>query len=160
MNMNSKDIKTIVFFDGQCGLCSKEIRFFKKLDAKKRIEWVDVNEDVELLHALGITYEQAMRKMHVLDNQGILRRGADAFLALWSELPYFKAITSLIHFSRTSYLLDRAYNGFADWRYRKRSGAQDAATVACALSGQHNLPSRRESTWIRKGLQIEQGRMK
>jgi predicted DCC family thiol-disulfide oxidoreductase YuxK len=144
--MNAKNLKTIAFFDGRCSLCSKEIRFFKKLDATKRIEWIDINEDVELLHALGITYEQAMLRMHVLDKRGILRRGAHAFLALWSELPYFKVIASLVYLSRTSYLLDKAYNEFADWRFKKRSGAQDGAAVACALPGQHDLPGRHELT--------------
>jgi len=140
--MNSKDPKTIVFFDGQCGLCSKEIRLFKKLDTDGRIEWLDINEDVELLHALGITYEQAMRRLHVLDHRGILRQGAYAFLALWSELPFFNIIASLVYFSRTSTLLDKAYNGFADWRYKKRSGAHSPAETTRALSD-HHKPSGR-----------------
>ncbi len=140
--MNAKNLKTIAFFDGQCGLCSKEIRFFKKLDATKRIEWIDINEDVELLHALGITYEQAMRRLHVLDHRGILRQGACAFLALWSELPFFNIIARLVYFSRTSALLEKAYLRFADWRYEKRRGAHGPAETTCDLSDRHKPSGR------------------
>ena len=35
--------KTKVFYDGNCKVCSKEINFYKKLDKKKTIEWVNIH---------------------------------------------------------------------------------------------------------------------
>ena len=35
--------KTIkVYFDGNCGLCSKEINYYRKIDKKNIFEWVNI----------------------------------------------------------------------------------------------------------------------
>lgn len=57
-----------VLYDGQCPLCVTEISLMKKLNKKENtVKFVDItigeyNPDDHL----GITYQQAMGKMHVI----------------------------------------------------------------------------------------------
>ena len=121
--MENPNVGAIVFFDGGCNLCSREIRYYRKLDRQERISWQDITRDTTLLEAFGISPEDAMRRFHVLDSQGVMRTGAPAFLALWEELPGFRLLPGLFYKCRLVSALDWLYNRFADWRYSSRSGA-------------------------------------
>ncbi|MFC1681052.1 thiol-disulfide oxidoreductase DCC family protein [Pseudomonadota bacterium] len=120
--------RTVVFFDGGCPLCSKEIRHYARLDREDRMEWIDISKDRDLLAAFGITYEQAMRRLHVLDRNGVLVDGARAFLAIWSELPRYRVLSRLVYAFRALNALEAAYSRFADRRYASR-----CRTIACSV---------------------------
>jgi len=85
-----------------------------------RVESVDINADRRLLDALGVNHDQAMKRMHVLGADGVLRDGAMAFVVLWSALPYYRVLARLICVTRTAGLLERVYRRFASWRYARR----------------------------------------
>ena len=120
--------RTVVFFDGGCPLCSKEIGHYARLDREGRFEWIDITKDRELLSALGISREQAMRRLHVLDRNGVLVEGARAFLAIWTEMPRYRFLSRLVYGLRALNALEAAYNRFADRRYASR-----CRTLACAV---------------------------
>ena len=115
------DQGAIVFYDGGCGLCNREIQFYRRLDKSGRVDWVDINTNMHLLEAFGVTYEQAMRRFHVLDRNGVLQNGAPAFLAVWRELDGFNMLSRLVYMTRTVGLLDWLYGIFSKWRYRSRN---------------------------------------
>ena len=117
---NQANLPVIVFFDGGCGLCSREIRLLRRFDLHRQVQWIDINLDMSLLNAFGIDYRQAMRRFHVLDPAGVLRVGAPAFVALWSVLPLFSLLARLIHLTRTVEMLDKVYEQFAERRFRAR----------------------------------------
>ena len=112
--------RTIVFYDGSCGLCSREIRHYANLDRARRIEWIDISRDHNLLNDLGVSVDQAMRRLHVLDHGGVLHDGATAFVSIWAELPYFRVLARLVRLLRMTPLLELAYAPFAAWRYKRR----------------------------------------
>lgn len=114
------DNKTVVLYDGGCGLCRGEIAHYARLDRDNRLEWVDLNTDHALLSALGVSRDQAMRRMHAIDADGVLRDGVCAFLAVWQALPYYRRLPGLIHALRLVPLLELGYRRFAGWRYRRR----------------------------------------
>lgn len=116
---------TVVFFDGGCPLCSREIGHYARLDRERRFKWIDITKDRELLSAFGISYERAMRRLHVLDRNGVMVDGARAFLAIWSELPRYRFLSRLVYGLRVLNALEMAYSRFADRRYasRCRTGA-------------------------------------
>ena len=115
--------RAIVFYDGGCGLCRREIRFYRRCDRQDAVQWVDINQDMSILSALGVTYDHAMRRFHVLDRNGVLQDGAPAFLAMWRELPLFWLLSELVYRTRSVSVLDRIYCRFAAWRYRSREPA-------------------------------------
>ena len=122
--------RTLVFYDGRCGLCSREIRHYARLDRARKIEWIDFTQDQTLLNLLGISYDQAMHRLHVLDRNGVLRDGVSAFLAIWSELPGYQALARLIYLTHTVPMLEVAYRPFSKWRYKRRMRSQACAVTA------------------------------
>ncbi len=117
--MNSED-KPILFYDGACSLCRKEITFYQKLDKNKRVVWNDISHERDVLKEYNITYEQAMREIHGIGHRGEILKGVDAFILIWHELPYFRYLAALINLCRLRPLLRFGYKRFANWRYSKQ----------------------------------------
>lgn len=112
--------KTIMFYEGGCPLCRREVRHYQRLDTAQRIQWVDISHDMNLLQAFGISFETAMGRLHVLYRDGRLLTGAYAFAALWSELPYYRVLSAILRFPGALTTLDKLYSSFARWRFQQR----------------------------------------
>jgi predicted DCC family thiol-disulfide oxidoreductase YuxK len=112
--------KTIMFFDGGCSLCSREVAHYRRLDKRQRIEWIDITKDMTLLNAFGIPSQTAMERLHVLYRDGRLLSGAYAFAAIWSELSYYSLLASIVRLPGFLIGLDHLYGLFARWRFRRR----------------------------------------
>lgn len=109
-------------------MCSKEIRHYARLDWARRIAWVDFSRDQSLLNDLDLTYDQAMRRLHVLDRDGVMCDGVAAFVAIWTELPYYRLFARLVRLFKMVSVLESAYRPFSAWRYKRRIQSQ-----ACAI---------------------------
>jgi predicted DCC family thiol-disulfide oxidoreductase YuxK len=112
--------KTIMFYDGGCPLCNREVKHYQRLDIAQRIEWVDISRDMNLLEAFGVAFETAMERLHVLYRDGRLLTGAYAFAAIWSELPYYRTLAAVMRFPSALTMLDKLYSSFARWRFQRR----------------------------------------
>jgi len=128
MSTETPDIKPMVFYDGGCALCRREIGHYRRLDKQQRVKWVDITTDNALLTQHNIEPDQAMKLFHVLDRQQQLRIGAAAFVALWHELPGYRWLARLVTACRMTPLLHLFYIRFAAWRYRARSCNSDACS--------------------------------
>ena len=124
--------RTVVFYDGGCSLCRKEIQHYARRDRTGRLRWEDINQEPALLNALGVTTEQAMRRLHVLDRNGLLRVGACAFATIWSELPVYRVLSKALYACGMIRLIEPVYECFAVWRYKRRFGS-----ASCRASSQH-----------------------
>jgi len=113
-------MKPIMFFDGGCPLCSREVAHYRRLDRERRIRWVDITREPAALEAHGIAYQDAMERLHVRDKDGRMLVGMPAFVALWRQLPGYRVLASVVTRLRLVGLLDRVYSAFAAWRYRRR----------------------------------------
>jgi predicted DCC family thiol-disulfide oxidoreductase YuxK len=113
---------TIVFFDGGCPLCSREINHYRHLPARSEILWIDVTREAARLTAYGLNAEDAMRAFHVLDRGGRMVTGARAFLTLWRELPYYRFLSRSFEALGLVPVLEWGYEKFARWHYRRRCG--------------------------------------
>jgi len=120
--------RTIMFYDGGCPLCSREVNHYRRLDTANRIDWIDINQDQTLLWAFGIPFQTAMERLHVLYRDGRVLTGAYAFAAIWSELPYYHVLASLLRIRGALTILDKFYNRFARWRFIRR-----CQTGACSV---------------------------
>ena len=112
--------KTIVFYDGGCSLCSKEIDHYRRCDRNMLIDWIDIQTDTNLLQQLGIHYTDAMRELHVLRWDGVVVRGAAAFASIWSKLPRYSLVGKLLYRFHMVPLANWFYRKFAQWRIKKR----------------------------------------
>ena len=128
--------KTTVFYDGGCRLCAAEIRHYARLDRGRRLELIDFTQDPVLLSAMGVSHDEAMRRLHALDHNGIMVDGARAFLAIWSELPYYRLVAKAVYATGSITWLEKCYSRFAVWRYARRCENQ----VCAALTQRHGMP--------------------
>jgi predicted DCC family thiol-disulfide oxidoreductase YuxK len=124
------ELKT--FFDGGCPLCSREIAHYRQIDRANRIQWIDITQDGEALAAVGLDLSSAMRRLHVLETNGRLLSGVDAFVAIWRRLPRWRWLAHLVTGLRLRRPLEWAYVRFAERRFRRR-----CADGACALDEGH-----------------------
>ena len=68
-----------VFYDGKCGLCSKEINYYKTIANPKKFTWLDVANNPNHLKSIDVTLSDALMQLHVLDNENnisIMESGA------------------------------------------------------------------------------------
>ena len=115
-----KSPRTVVFYDGGCPLCRREIAHYRRLGWSPGLEWLDITRDRERLSDYGLTQRQAMASFHVLDGDGRWHRGAAAFVALWSQLPYYRRLAALVRMLRLTGPLEAVYRRWAVWRLRGR----------------------------------------
>ncbi len=115
--------KPVVFFDGGCPMCRREIDHYRRLRGADRLEWIDISRDDAGLARHGLHRSIAMARFHVLDRRGVWQTGAWGFAEMWSHLPTYRWLARIVRTLRLLPLIDRAYVGFAAWRLRRRCNA-------------------------------------
>lgn len=95
-NKIEKKPKVTCFHDGDCPICNIEIKAMKKLDKGHKINWVDFSKDKNELTEAGITYQQAMNQLHVIDENQQICTGVIGFLQVWKQLPYYRRLAPMV----------------------------------------------------------------
>ena len=109
----------VVFYDGSCPLCRREINHYMGLNALKTIDWQDISAESHTLSPFGISREQAMKRFHVIDERGTKVSGVRAFLTLWRHLPGYRHLARLVEYLHLTPVLEVVYRRFARYRYRR-----------------------------------------
>ena len=89
--------KPIVFYNGACPICLKEIEHYRHLDDSggQALEFADISVPEQGLSKLCLSEDEAKRRLHVLDADGRLLSGIPAFAAIWECLPRYRWLSSL-----------------------------------------------------------------
>lgn len=119
----------IVFYDGGCPLCRREIAHYRRRRGADRLMWIDITRDAATLAANGLREEDAMARFHVRDATGAWHTGAHGFVELWSHLPAYSWLARLLRSLRLTPVLDAAYDRFARWRLRRRCNSDQCQAV-------------------------------
>ena len=73
-------VKLTIFFDGGCPLCRREVDFLQSRNQKGHLGFVDINSsDFSLDLKYGITYKQAMERIHALKIDGSIIKDIKVF---------------------------------------------------------------------------------
>jgi predicted DCC family thiol-disulfide oxidoreductase YuxK len=112
--------KPVVFYDGGCPLCRREIRHYRRVDGDRQLRWIDIDAHPETLQACGLTLTAAMQRMHVVESDGRLVSGAAAFVAVWRCLPRYRPLAWVVSLPGIFWLAEQAYSRFARWRWKSR----------------------------------------
>lgn len=112
--------KPVLFYDGQCPLCRREIAHYQRLDSDQRVDWQDLFSEQCSLDQYSLNPVEAMKVIHAVDHDGNVQPGVYAFMTIWQELPYYRRLAWLLKRLHLVGLLDRAYHRFARWRFRRR----------------------------------------
>jgi predicted DCC family thiol-disulfide oxidoreductase YuxK len=106
--------KLIVWFDGGCPLCRREIALYRRLDQGRRIEFVDLaNKDA----ACPIDRAEMLARFHAME-KGRLLSGAAAFAAMWRAIPILLPFGMIAQLPLVDRLLEWGYRHFLRFRPR------------------------------------------
>ena len=75
-----------IFYDGACGVCSTEIRYYRSI-ADQRVQFVDIAAVDFDAGEFGKTNDEFQRQLHARDAEGQYFTGVEAFRQLWDALP-------------------------------------------------------------------------
>ena len=120
VTQHADPVRPMVFYDGGCPLCRREIAHYRRIDSTGSLCWVDAMTEPEALARHGLSLQQAMAELHVLDGDGRWQRGVDAFLVIWQQLPAYRWLAKLVTALGLRRPLGFVYRHFAAWRYRHR----------------------------------------
>jgi len=75
-----------IFYDGACGVCSKEISHYRSI-ADKRVQFVNIAAFDFDAETFGKTIDDFQKQLHARDAGGQYFTGVEAFRKLWEALP-------------------------------------------------------------------------
>ena len=108
-----------VFYDGKCGLCSKEINHYIKIAPEGIFNWQDITKDNAKLREIGISLAEGLKLLHATDNQNKIHIGIDAFILIWKQLNKWHFLAKLISLPVFYQVTKVFYNVFANWRFNR-----------------------------------------
>ena len=85
-----------VFYDGKCGLCSKEINYYKKTSPQNIFKWNDIANNPDDLNVIKVSQYYALMYLHALDSDKNLKIGVDAFILIWDELKLWNLLSLFV----------------------------------------------------------------
>ncbi|MEM7616837.1 MAG: DUF393 domain-containing protein [Pseudomonadota bacterium] len=115
-----------VFYDGKCGLCRKEIDYYRKIAPKDIFDWQDITESADSLNKEGISLSQGLKFLHVRDNNGHLNIGVDAFILIWRQMKYWRILAFFVGLPIIKQIANIVYRIFANWRFKRLAHCQFA----------------------------------
>lgn len=107
-----------LLYDSECPLCVKEVNFLRKRSEQhgNSIAFVDIADaDYSPEQNGGVSYEQAMGRIHAITSEGEVISGIQVFRRTYEAigLGWIYAVTRL---PVAGWLAERLYNLWADWR--------------------------------------------
>ncbi len=117
----------IVFYDGKCGLCSKEINHYRKIAPNGIFDWQDITESADDLKKEGISLSEGLKLLHAKDEEGLIHVGVDAFILIWKHLKRWRILAFCFGLPIIRPIANILYRYFASWRFKRLEHCQLAA---------------------------------
>lgn len=108
----------VVWYDGACPLCKREIGLMKFLDRKGVITFLDVSDQTVL--ECPIDRSTLLERFHVAEGDRLLS-GAAAFAAMWRAIPILKPLGFAAKNAFVLRLLETMYVYFLRFRPKIQS---------------------------------------
>jgi len=100
--------KVIVWYDGACPLCMREIALMRRLDVRRSILFLDI---APADAACPLDRQLMLARFHASED-GVILSGAAAFAAMWRAIPLLKPLGFIARNRFVLGLLERLYNRF------------------------------------------------
>jgi predicted DCC family thiol-disulfide oxidoreductase YuxK len=79
--------RCVIYFDGSCPLCSREIGTYQGMRGADALTWLDASRCDSGALGNDLEREAALGRFHVRAADGSLVSGAAAFIEIWKHLP-------------------------------------------------------------------------
>jgi predicted DCC family thiol-disulfide oxidoreductase YuxK len=109
-------MKTIIYYDGACHLCSREIEHYRKIDKADALEFVDIADPGFDASAHGLDPIRVNQEMHVRDSKGKLHIAVQAFIEIWKVIPLYQKWVRVAENPLALPFLKVGYSAFAKVR--------------------------------------------
>ena len=113
-----------VFYDGKCGLCSKEINYYRKIAPQGVFDWQDITACSDSLEKQGVCLAEGLKLLHAKDGNGQMQVGVDAFILIWRQLKRWKVLAMLVALPIIKPMAHFSYQLFANWRFKRLTHCQ------------------------------------
>lgn len=99
-----------VYYDGSCPMCSKEINYYQRLDARQRVQWINV-AGTNPSCPIGYDQQTLLARFHVLDlKTSRVFDGAAGFARLWRAMPQpWRTIGAIASITPVRWVLEIGY---------------------------------------------------
>ncbi|MCF6178190.1 MAG: DUF393 domain-containing protein [Geopsychrobacter sp.] len=84
---NSSKFPLQVFYDGSCGVCSREMRVYQRRESAARLKFIDISAPGFIAADHDRSFSEFMQELHVRDAEGQFHTGVAAFARIWSAFP-------------------------------------------------------------------------
>ncbi len=81
-------VELLVWYDGACPLCRREIALMRRLDHRRAISFVDVAQENG---TCPVDRAALLARFHAREN-GVVVSGAEAFAAMWRAIPLLRPL--------------------------------------------------------------------
>jgi predicted DCC family thiol-disulfide oxidoreductase YuxK len=111
--------KVKVYYNSACPVCNAGITGQRERmkGCGTEVDWIDIHRDAGAAKEIGAQREFVRERLHVVDETGKVRIGADAFEALWRHTPGQQAWARIIRLPVLRTLSRWLYNAFAACLY-------------------------------------------
>lgn len=106
-----------VFYDEQCPLCRKEIRFIRRRDTNTRLKLTDISDPDFDPTSTKRSLDELMREIHGRYPDGTLVTGVEVFREIYQRIGLGIAVVPTRWFG-VRWCMDQMYSLFASRRYR------------------------------------------
>lgn len=110
--------KMKVYYNSACPVCKAGIEGQMLKDSVCEIQWNDVHKENDLVSEVGAGLEYVRERLHVIDENGELQVGFNAFLAIWRNSPQETWKEKLFGLPVIKQLCQVIYNIFAAALYK------------------------------------------
>ena len=106
--INGYMAKVIVWYDGACPMCMREIALMRRLDVRRSIDFLDIAP----ADAVCPLDRQLMLARFHASEDGVILSGGAAFAAMWRAIPFLKPLGFIARNRLVLGLLERLYTRF------------------------------------------------
>lgn len=115
MHTNAQPLP-ILYFDGACPVCSREIEMYRRQPGAEAVQWVDASTCSVAELGPGLMRGAALGRMHLRMPDGQLVSGAVAFTELWKALPRWTKLGRVLSVAPVLWALELGYRLFLTLR--------------------------------------------
>lgn len=123
-----------VYYDGKCGICAKEIRYYKRIAPENTFVWQDLTEISQGFIEKGYKLSEGLKSLHAEDATGQMHKGVDAFILIWKQLKYWNVLAFFVALPVIKQIAKFTYKMFAKWRFANLKHCQLALANEDKLS--------------------------
>ncbi|WP_372721473.1 thiol-disulfide oxidoreductase DCC family protein [Novipirellula sp.] len=109
----------VVIYDGQCNFCTSQVSNLRRLDwGGSRLTYLSLHDKRVAERYPDLKYDDLMKQMYVVDQDGGRHGGADAVRYLTRRLPTIWIAAPILHIPGSAGLWRWMYNQVAKRRYK------------------------------------------